>query len=96
MDERTQRILENERAFRIINQRLRADLERGGEDGEVLFVCECGHTACHESVHLTSAEYAEAHVREDQFVTMADHVLPDVESVVASTDRYVVVRKHET
>ncbi len=96
MDERSQRILENERAFRVINQRLRADLERSGEDGEVLFVCECGHTACHESVRLTSAEYADVHVREDQFVTMAGHVLPEVEDVVESTDRYVVVRKHET
>ncbi len=94
MDERSQRILENERAFRVINQRLRADLERGGEDGPVQFVCECGHSECHESIQLTPAEYADVHVREDQFVTMAEHVLPDVEHVVASTDRYVVVRKH--
>ena len=96
MDERSARILENERAFRMINQRLRADLVRSGEDGPVAFVCECGYVACHDSVEVTSAEYAEVHLREDQFIALADHVIPDVEYVVEHTDRYVVVRKRET
>ena len=96
MDERSARILENERAFRMINQRLRADLVRSDDDGPAAFVCECGHVACHDSVQLTSAEYADIHLREDQFVSLAGHVIPDVEDVVERTDRYVVVRKHET
>ena len=96
MDERTQRILENERAFRTINQRLRADLERSGEDGLVGFVCECGHASCHDTVQLTSEEYRVVHLRQDQFVSLADHVIPDVEDVIDRTARYIVVRKHET
>ena len=96
MGERALRILENERAFRMINQRLCADLERSGDDGLVDFVCECGHSACHLSVRLTSEEYAEIHVREDQFAVLADHAIDDVEDVVDRTDRYAVIRKHAT
>jgi hypothetical protein len=52
VDLREERILENEQAFAAINQRLRHDLERSGDDdGELAaFVCECGQTACHDSV----------------------------------------------
>jgi GH24 family phage-related lysozyme (muramidase) len=95
VDDRAQRILDNERSFRTINRRLREDLERGGEDGAVAFVCECGHMACHASIELTSAQYAEIHRRGDQFVALPDHVLPEVEDVVDRGTAYVVVRKRE-
>jgi len=96
VDLRAQRIADNERAFRDINLRLRDDLERAGDDGGlVAFVCECGHTACHESVELSVEEYRTAHVREDEFVALAGHELPDVEDVVERRERYVVVRKRD-
>ena len=94
MTEREQRILENEQAFRTINQRLRDDLARAEDGGGlVAFVCECGHTRCHASVELSIGEYGAVHEREDQFVALADHVIPDVEAVVQRTDRFVVLRK---
>ncbi len=94
MEDRAHRIPGNEQAFQAINERLRDDLEIAAEgDQLVAFVCECGHASCHESVELTRAEYTAAHEREDQFVSLGGHVIPDVEDVVDRTDRYVVVRK---
>ena len=94
MTTRERRIVENEQAFRAINERLRDDLARAEDgDGLVGFVCECGDNECHESVELTAAEYSEAHERDDQFVALAGHVIPDVEVVVGRTDRFVVLRK---
>ena len=94
MGARERRILETEQAFRAINERLREDLARIDDgQGPVAFVCECGHSACHESVELTAGEYTTAHARDDQFVALADHVIPEVEVVIARTDRFVVLRK---
>ena len=94
MTTRERRIVENEQAFRAINERLRDDLARAEDGGDlVAFVCECGHVACHDSVELTAPEYVATHARDDQFVALDDHVIPDVEVVVERTDRYVVVRK---
>ena len=94
MGARERRILENEQAFRAINERLREDLARVDDgDGHVAFVCECGHSECHASVELSAGEYTSAHARGDQFIALADHVIPDVEVVVARTDRFVVLRK---
>ena len=96
MDLREERILENEQAFAAINQRLRHDLERSGDDdGELAaFVCECGQTACHDSVMLTTVQYVEAHRDPRDFVVLNGHEIPDVEDVVERAERYVRVRKH--
>ncbi len=97
MDLREERIVENERAFETINQRLRRDLERSGEDGDspAAFVCECGHAGCHDSVELTVAEYRAAHVEEGDFVVIPGHEIADVEYVIERHDRYLRIRKRE-
>jgi hypothetical protein len=94
LDARARRIAENESRFRLINERLSADLRKLPDDDAPLeFVCECGHVECSAFIALTLEEYE--HVRRDPmlFVLVPGHEIRDVETVTASTDRYVVVRK---
>ncbi len=96
MDLREERILENERAFEAINRRLKADLKRVGDGQEpVPFVCECGHTECHESVMLTVAEYEQTHAEARDFVVVPGHEIPDVEDATGTNERFTRVRKRE-
>jgi hypothetical protein len=93
---RRRRIAENEARFREINDRLAQDLRRLPVDGDpVAFVCECGHVDCTEHVHVSVPEFAEVREERMRFVLLPGHEIADVEDVVARTDRYVVVRKHE-
>jgi hypothetical protein len=90
------RIAENESRFRAINQRLADDVEPLVDDVELLgFVCECGQPTCTEALDLSVAEYRR--VREDpmRFAVLPGHEIEDVEEVVASAGRYLVIRKFE-
>jgi hypothetical protein len=96
LDDRRRRIAENEARFREINDRLEQDLRRLPVDGDpVAFVCECGHVQCTDHVHVSLPELAEVRQERLRFVVLPGHEIDDVEDVVARTDRYVVVRKHE-
>ncbi len=96
MDLQEERILENERAFEAINRRLKADLKRVPDGGEpVAFVCECGRTDCHESVHLSVTEYEQAHDHPARFVVVPGHAMPEVEDVIDRHERFERVQKRE-
>jgi hypothetical protein len=90
---RAGRALENESAFRAMNERIE-ELESGWESEEPLaFVCECSNPACTTPVYLTLAEYRAVRTDELQFFVVPDHVDPEVEVAVDVSDRYAVVRK---
>lgn len=94
--ERHVRIAVNERRFREINDRVRADLaELSDRPERIGFVCECGHADCREQIDLDVSEYE--HVRSDEmlFAVTPGHELTEAEDVVERTDRFTVVRKHE-
>ena len=96
MTDRERRIAENESRFREINERLEQDLQVLPDDGETVgYVCECGRADCSELVSLTRAAY-EA-VRRDSltFLIVPGHQFEDVEDVVETHDRFIVVRKKE-
>jgi hypothetical protein len=58
------------------------------------YVCECGNSACTQTIPLRDEEYE--HVRSDPllFAVVPGHEIPDVEEVVAENQRFNVVRKH--
>jgi len=90
---RAGRALENESAFRAMNERIE-ELESGWESEQPLaFVCECSNPACTAPVYLTLAEYRAVRIDALQFFVLPDHVDPEVETAVQATDRYAVVRK---
>ena len=95
MDERTRRIAENEARFRAINERLSADLDRLDiAGGFIPFVCECGLSDCTQPLELTAEEYTRARTDAMVFLIVPGHEILDTETVLATTDRYAVVRKN--
>jgi hypothetical protein len=85
-----ERAARNQSLFREVNERIE---DLSGNASFSAFICECMNEACDEPVSLTIEEYE--HIRSDgnRFVVVQGHQVPDVEVVVESTDRYVVVAK---
>jgi len=85
--------------FRIVNERVE-DLNEtfsGLLDVQV-WVCECAHKSCVESVSLSLGEYEDIRANPVRFVVAPsdDHVFEEFEDVVAKTDRFWVVEKKGT
>lgn len=97
MDEREQRVAENELLFRHVNEQIRTlDARLGVASPELQgFLCECGNPRCTERVELTVEEYQHAHADRARFVIVEGHEDPRVETVVERSERFSVVRKNE-
>ena len=99
MQPRLQRTARNESLFREVNDRieeLSADVEKQGiapEGGLVEFHCECGRDGCTERLRMTVEEYQGVRADNDRFALAHGHETPEMEAVVESTDRYLVVDK---
>ena len=99
MEERLERTARNESLFREVNDRieeLSENVEAQGiapEGGLVEFHCECGRDDCTERVRVTIAEYEHVRADNDRFLLVPGHETPEMESVVESSDRFVVVDK---
>lgn len=79
--------------FREVNERI---AELGGdwsETGVSLFVCECSNPACAEALEIAPDEYERVRNNSARFIVAAGHQLPEVERVVESNDRFLVVEK---
>ncbi len=87
---RTERMVQTEVFFRAINEEI-AQL-----DGSTatLYLCECGNPVCKEGIRLTPDVVAQLHAAPRDFVVLAGHEIPDVETVIAKSDGYVIVRKN--
>jgi len=90
--DREQRIIENEKLFREVNERV-AQMATGFSGPDPVWVCECGDETCFEKVPLPMDEYRQIRAREDWFLILPGHQKPDVERIVRETDRYFVVEK---
>jgi len=88
--------IENEVAFRALNNRIR-ELESDWHSSDPMaFVCECSSPGCTAAVYLTTEEYGAVRSHPHQFLTLPHHVSPEHERVVCANDRYAVVEKLET
>ncbi len=89
-----ERAARNEEVFRGVNERI----EEGAEQHQVSdslrpFHCECGASACVETIEIPPARYA-AMVRERyRFVVIPGHEEPRIERVVESEADFLVVEK---
>lgn len=88
MDERQQRIGENEVFWRQLNEL--QPPERGAMN---LVFCECGRTGCAERVSITAQEYEAVRSSPLTFLVVPGHELNDAERVIETTDRFNVVEK---
>jgi len=95
MGDRQERLARNEAAARDINERLEEAHDAGPSDSYVRLTCESGREFCDRVVAITITEYEEIRSDPLQFVVVRDHVIPDIERMVAETDRFVIVAKRE-
>jgi hypothetical protein len=95
MDSREERLARNEAAARDINERLEEAHDTEPSDRYVRMTCECGRDFCDRVIAIKTAEYEEIRSDPLQFIVVRDHLIPDVERIVAETDRFVIVAKRE-
>lgn len=85
---REERVVQTEAFFRAVNE------EIASLDGET-FLCECGNPLCAAAITLTRETLRRLHAERDMFVVLEGHELPDVETVVARENGYLIVRKEQ-
>jgi hypothetical protein len=94
MDERLERrVSANEHAFREANEAIERGLWQGEEHSLVAFRCECASLGCARLVDLTRHEYEQVRAGPRWFFVQPGHELPEVETVVATHELYLVVEK---
>ena len=87
---RRERAAANESLFREVNERIE-DLASRSSFNE--FVCECSDDACDQRVGMTIEEYEYVRADSNRFFVVPAHETTDVDEVLESTARYLVVRK---
>jgi hypothetical protein len=96
MDRRTRRVAENELLFGKVNEQIMGIREALlPEDGTVAVFCECGLPDCEERLSVDVDDYVGVRDAPAWFALLPDHVIPDLEDVVAEHDGWVVVEKRE-
>ena len=93
MGAREERIARNETLFREVNERIKQVNVTLATAEATDFLCECGDETCTQPISLTLAEYEAVRSESTQFAVVPGHVIPEVERVVASNDRYALVVK---
>lgn len=81
--------------FREVNERI-SEADRGFGEAEALrieFMCECGNLDCAARIEMAQDEYDALRREGNRFVLVPGHEDASVESVVARTDRFLVVER---
>ncbi|NUR76203.1 MAG: hypothetical protein HOQ28_07970 [Thermoleophilia bacterium] len=91
LDERRVRAAGNQSVFREVNERIVEISERWSAPPQ--FVCECESAQCAQTIMLTRTEYETVRGDPGCFLVAHGHDIPEVEEIVSSTERFVVVRK---
>jgi hypothetical protein len=92
-------IAETEVLLRDVNVRIAeksvefASGEVSPAEEETEFLCSCGRPDCEATLSLTVDEFERAHSSDDRFVVALGHEVPEIEDVVETYDRYLVVEK---
>jgi hypothetical protein len=85
----------NEATIRDVNEGIERGQWPGEEDSPVGFRCECARLGCNRLVELTVREYEQIRANPHRFVVFPGHEFPDVETVVGSNARYLIVEKRD-
>ncbi len=95
MAARSTRREENQKLFRMGNERLRTALDDTQVDDSerIPFLCECADEGCNGRVELRPDEWEAIAGRPRHYVMLAGHPRSEGEKVVGSMDGYDVVRK---
>ena len=92
--DRKERIIENEKLFREVNERV-ADLQANYSGPDPEWVCECGDETCFEKVAVPIEDYQQVRAHGDWFMITPGHEKADIERIVRENGEFVVVEKFE-
>jgi hypothetical protein len=90
LDRRRKRAARNESLFREMNERIE---DLAGNASFSLFVCECMNESCDDAVSVTLEEYEYVRSEANRFIVLRGHEIDEVDEVVESCDRYLIVAK---
>jgi hypothetical protein len=92
---REERVIENELAFRGINDRIREAAVRYGDTDPdaVSFICECADGGCVEQIVLSLDDYRLLRTYTRRFAMCDGHEEPEFETVVERRQGYIVAEK---
>ena len=88
---RRERIALNEAWRRHLNRRKAEWMDSGLPTAG--FRCECGQMHCDSRLQLSLEQWDEVHSRSDRFLVVPEHVVGDVEVVVAEYPNFWLIRK---
>ena len=92
--ERQVRAARNQSLFREVNERLEGLAEAFQFIAEhTTFTCECADQTCVAPMLMTIDEYEALRGHRNRFAVLPGHVYRDVEDVLDTTERFVVVQK---
>lgn len=80
----------------VNGRRVNEAIERGDSGPVPVFVCECGHLGCSDTVELSVAEYEAVRSDFDRFLVKPGHEIEEVDRVVERHSGYLVVVKPDT
>lgn len=81
-------------AAEINGRRVNEAIEPSGHPRQsAVFVCECGHLPCGETVAMALAEYEAVRTSFDRFLVVPGHEIEEVDEVVERHPGYLVVVK---
>lgn len=94
MGPRDTRREENQKLFRLGNERLRVAVDEWVPDqGRVPFLCECADEFCDGRIELRLEDWEKVAREPKQYVMVSGHLRSEGEMVVGALDGYDVVRK---
>jgi hypothetical protein len=83
-------------AAEINGRQVNEAIEPQGRPGaSAVFVCECGHIGCGDTVEMPVAEYEAVRTSFDRFLLVPGHEIEEVDKVVERHGHYLVVVKRE-
>jgi hypothetical protein len=90
-----ERAAQNEALFRSVNEQIEKLGEGDSAGGERLmaFVCECSDGTCTEQIQLRISEYEDVRAQGRWFAIAPGHVTEQIEHVIRTTERYLIVEK---
>jgi hypothetical protein len=100
MNARLERQARNESLIRTVNEQIAAIDQQATTwaeaDQQFEFLCECGrNNGCDDRVLMTLEEYERVRGQRDRFALVPGHESDEIERVVETADRYVIVDKRD-
>jgi hypothetical protein len=88
-----ERAARNEEVFRDVNERIEEGAEQHNVSDSLPFHCECGASACIETIEIPPARYAAIIQERYHFVVIPGHEEPQIERIVETEGHFLVVEK---